>query len=121
MCRHAGAGGSGVTHRVSKLNGVIELNLKAFERYLKDHPEENVKIYGFSPKQLFFFNYANIWKAKSTNEEVNKRLIIDPHSPPEFRVNGVLRNIDDFYNEFSIKKTNGLFLEPELRVKIFSD
>lgn len=101
--------------------GGVYISLKAFERYLKDHPEENVKIYGFSPKQLFFFNYANIWKAKSTNEEVNKRLIIDPHSPPEFRVNGVLRNIDDFYNEFSIKKTNGLFLEPELRVKIFSD
>jgi hypothetical protein len=32
MCRHAGAGGSGVTHRVNKLNGVHELNVKEFER-----------------------------------------------------------------------------------------
>ena len=69
----------------------------------------------------FFFNYANIWKSKSTQEDVNKRLIIDPHSPPEYRVNGVLRNIDDFYDEFNVKKTNSLYLEPKFRVKIFSD
>jgi putative endopeptidase len=101
--------------------GGVYISLKAFEKYLKDYSNENVKLYGFSPKQLFFINYANIWKSKSTQEDINKRLIIDPHSPPEFRVNGVLRNIDDFYDEFNVKKTNSLYLKPEFRVKIFSD
>jgi endothelin-converting enzyme/putative endopeptidase len=100
--------------------GGVYISLKAFERYLTDHPKENVRIYGFTPKQLFFINYANIWKSKSTLEEINKRLITDPHSPPEFRVNGVLKNIDEFYDEFNIKENDGLYLKPQSRIIIFS-
>jgi len=101
--------------------GGVYISLKAFERYLKDHPEDNIKINNFTPKQLFFINYANIWKSKSTDEEIKRKLIVDPHSPPIFRVNGVLRNIDDFYDAFNIKKTDSLYLNNNLRVKIFSD
>ena len=101
--------------------GGVYISLKAFEKYLKDHPKENIKINGYTSKQLFFINYANIWKSKSTDEDVHNKLVIDPHSPPMFRVNGVVRNIDDFYVEFNIKKTNSLYLEPEFRAKIFSD
>ena len=101
--------------------GGVYISLKAFERYLKDHPKDNVKINNFTPKQLFFINYANIWKSKSTDEEIKRKLIVDPHSPPIFRVNGVLRNIDDFYKEFEIKETDTLYLKYNLRVKIFSD
>jgi len=101
--------------------GGVYISLKAFERYLRDYPEENVKINNFTPKQLFFINYANIWKSKSTDEEIHRKLVIDPHSPPIFRVNGVIRNIDDFYDAFNIKKTDSLYLNYNLRVKIFSD
>ncbi len=100
--------------------GGVYISLKAFENYLKDHPEENVKKYGFTQKQLFFINYANIWKSKSRKEDTLQRLIMDPHSPPMFRVNGVLRNIDDFYAEFNIETTNSMYLKPELRAKIWS-
>jgi len=101
--------------------GGVYISLKAFEKYLKDHPEDDVKINNFTPKQLFFINYANIWKSKSTDEEIQRKLITDPHSPPIFRVNGVLRNIDDFYKEFNIKNTDQLYLNYNLRVKIYSD
>jgi putative endopeptidase len=114
--------------------GGVYISLKAFERYLKDYPvrlkqslshkakpEDNVKINNFTPKQLFFINYGNIWKSKTTDEEIKRKLIVDPHSPPNFRVNGVLPHIDDFYDEFKIKKTDSLYIKYNLRVKIFSD
>jgi len=87
----------------------------------KAKPEDNVKINNFTPKQLFFINYGNIWKSKTTDEEIKRKLIVDPHSPPNFRVNGVLPHIDDFYDEFKIKKTDSLYIKYNLRVKIFSD
>ena len=99
--------------------GGVYISLKAFEKYLKDYPEENIKYQGFTQKQLFFINYANIWKSKSTKEDIHKKLVIDPHSPPIFRVNGVLRNIDDWYDEFNINKFNKLYLKLEDRVKIW--
>ena len=40
-------------------------------------------------------NYANIWKNKSRDENTNLMLVVDPHSPPIFRVNGALKNIDE--------------------------
>ncbi|AGR40949.1 M13 family metallopeptidase [Spiroplasma taiwanense] len=69
--------------------------------------------------KLFFENYAIIWKRKSTDELKNTRLLIDPHSPEEFRCNGVLINIDEFHETFETKKGDGMFLEKENRIKIW--
>ena len=66
-----------------------------------------------------FINYAELWKNKARKEDTIKRLTIDPHSPPEFRVNGVLRNIDEFYRIFNIKPSDKLYLSPELRARIW--
>ena len=46
-------------------------------------------------------------------------LAIDPHSPEEFRVNGVVRNIDEFYTAFDVQPENALYLAPEERVRIW--
>ncbi len=100
--------------------GGLFISLKAFENYLKDYPNLNVKKYGFTPKQLFFINYANIWKSKARKEEILQRLMTDPHSPPMFRVNGVLRNIDDFYDEFKVTSSNQMYLKPEERARIWN-
>jgi putative endopeptidase len=47
-------------------------------------------------------------------------LAIDPHSPPEFRCNGVLRNIDAFYDAFGVAEGDELFLAPQRRVRIWN-
>ncbi len=98
--------------------GGVYISLKAFEKYLQANP--NVKKYNFTPKQLFFINYANIWKSKARKEEILLRLTTDPHSPPMFRVNGVLRNIDEFYEEFKVNSSNKMFLKPEERARIWN-
>ena len=44
---------------------------------------------------------------------------VDPHSPDEFRVNGVVRNIDEFYEAFDVSEGDALYLAPEERVRIW--
>ncbi len=42
-----------------------------------------------------------------------------PHSPPEFRCNGVIRNIDAFYDAFGVDEGDRLYLDPSERVRIW--
>jgi|SaaInlStandDraft_7_1057024.scaffolds.fasta_scaffold00660_9 putative endopeptidase len=53
--------------------------------------------------QEFFYNYARVWRINAREEELKRRLQTDPHSPGEWRVNGILTNIDEFYSVFEIK------------------
>ena len=59
--------------------------------------------------------------APSTRDaEAIRRLAIDPHSPPEFRCNGVVRNLDAFHDAFGVTESDALYLEPEARVRIWN-
>ena len=42
-----------------------------------------------------------------------------PHSPPEYRTNGVVRNIDAWYEAFDVKEGDAMYLPPEKRVRIW--
>jgi len=72
-----------------------------------------------TPDQRFFLSWAQAWQAKARPAEVVRRLTIDPHSPPEFRCNQVVRNIDAFYEAFGATKDDALWLDPEERVSIW--
>ena len=43
----------------------------------------------------------------------------DPHSPPEFRVIGPVRNIDEWYAAFDVQPGTKYYLAPEDRVRIW--
>ena len=59
---------------------------------------------GLTGVQRVFFGWAQVWRTKSRDAEAIRRLAIDPHSPPEFRCNGVVRNIDAFYDAFERRR-----------------
>jgi predicted metalloendopeptidase len=61
-----------------------------------------------------------VWRTKYRPAEAVRRLAVDPHSPPEFRCNGVIRNIDDFYDAFGVTEDDALYLDPHRRVRIWS-
>ena len=50
---------------------------------------------------------------------MRKLVVSNPHSPPRFRVNGVVRNIDAWYAAFDVKPTDRLYLSPAERVRIW--
>ncbi|TPG72143.1 M13 family metallopeptidase [Hymenobacter nivis] len=61
------------------------------------------KIDGFTPEQRFFLGWAQIWRANSRPEYVRQQVQTDPHSPEQFRTNGPLMNMPEFYEAFGCK------------------
>jgi putative endopeptidase len=74
---------------------------------------------GFTGEQRFFLGYAQIWRALQREDAMRQQLLTDPHSPGEFRVNGVLRNVDAFYQAFNVKEGDKMYVPPAQRVKIW--
>jgi putative endopeptidase len=74
---------------------------------------------GMSGAERFFLSWAQAWQLKARDEEVVRLISIDPHSPNEFRCNQIVRNIDEFYETFSVGDTDALWLDPKDRVTIW--
>ena len=74
---------------------------------------------GLTGIQRVFFGWAQVWRTKARDAEALRRLAVDPHSPPEFRCNGVIRNLDTFHDAFDVQPGDALYLDPEKRVKIW--
>jgi endothelin-converting enzyme/putative endopeptidase len=92
----------------------------AYEAYhLSLEGKEPPVIDGLTGDQRFFLGWSQIWRRLYREPELLKRLITDPHSPSEYRVNGVVRNMDPWYDAFNVKETDPLYLKPEERVRIW--
>ena len=98
--------------------GGLSIALLAYRLSLKG--KEAPLIDGLTGEQRVFFGWAQVWRTKSRDAEAIRRLAIDPHSPPEFRCNGVIRNIDSFYEAFEVGESDELYLEPQRRVRIWN-
>ena len=81
--------------------------------------QEAPVIDGFTGDQRFFIGFAQIWRSKQRDEVTRQYMLVDPHSPPQFRAFGVLRNFDAFYSAFNVKAGDGMYLPPDQRVKIW--
>jgi len=74
---------------------------------------------GIPATQRFFLAYARAWQTKRRDEAVRQQVATDPHSPEEFRVNQVLRNVDAYYEAFEVTPEDAAWLDPEQRVTIW--
>ncbi|WP_270201940.1 M13 family metallopeptidase [Bifidobacterium pseudocatenulatum] len=90
-------------------------SMESIEASLSEAPE----IDGFTGLQRFFLSYASIWRTKNRDELAEQYLQIDPHSPAECRTNGIARNVDLFYKAFDVKPEDGMWLDPDQRVRIW--
>ena len=98
--------------------GGLSIALLAYELSLGG--AEAPVIDGLTGIQRVYFGWAQVWRTKSRDAEAIRRLAVDPHSPPEFRCNGVIRNIDSFYEAFDVNTSDELYLEPAERVRIWN-
>lgn len=71
---------------------------------------------GFTGPQRFFMGWAQVWRGKIREDALRQRLLTDPHSPSQYRVNGPLRNVPPFYEAFGVKPGDPLYLQPSDRV-----
>ncbi|ATL71340.1 M13 family metallopeptidase [Nocardia terpenica] len=97
--------------------GGLSIALEAY-RISLDGAEPPV-LDGLTGLQRVFFGWAQVWRTKARNEEAIRRLAVDPHSPPEFRCNGVVRNLDTFHEAFDVRPGDALYLDPAERVRIW--
>jgi putative endopeptidase len=98
--------------------GGLSIALLAYQLSLNGRPAPVID--GLTGVQRVFFGWAHVWRTKSRDAEAIRRLAVDPHSPPEFRCNGVIRNVDAFYDAFGVAEGDASFLDPQSRVRIWN-
>lgn len=81
--------------------------------------EEAPVLNGLTGDQRFFMSWAQQWRNKYREEALRQQLIRGPHSPPYYRVNGIVRNFDEWYEAFDVGPDHALYLPPEERIRIW--
>ncbi|MCX7091451.1 MAG: M13 family metallopeptidase [Legionellales bacterium] len=88
-----------VGEATADLGGLI-LAYRAFHAAEAYHHQPTIQ--GFTPDQQFFLSFAHIWTNNIRPEYAHNLILIDPHPPAMYRVNGTLANSADFKRVFSI-------------------
>jgi putative endopeptidase len=101
---------------IADLGGII----MAYEAFRKtDQYKNNTIIAGLNPAQRLFLGYALEWMMNQRPETVASQVKSNEHSPAKFRVNGPLSNMPEFYEAFSVKQGDSLWVPDNMRVKIW--
>jgi putative endopeptidase len=97
--------------------GGLSIAMKAYKASLEGKPAPVMD--GFTGEQRVLIGWAQAWLNKANDQSLRNQVGTDPHSPATFRVNGVVRNIPEFYEAFKVKPGDSLYLAPKDRVKIW--
>lgn len=84
-----------------------------------DVNSDAAKIEGFTPEQVFYMNYANLWAQNIRDEEIRSLTVGDVHSLGNLRVNVSLRNLEPFFRAFGIKDGDKMWRPESERVIIW--
>ncbi|WP_228894745.1 M13 family metallopeptidase [Pseudoduganella aquatica] len=95
-------------------NAGLVMATRAYRIYMKGQPGPVID--GYTAEQRLFMGMAQARRGKSREANAIAQVKSDPHSPPEFRVNGSVKNHPDFYRVFDVKEGDKMYLPPEQRV-----
>jgi len=97
--------------------GGLTLALDAYHASLHGQPAPVLN--GLTGDQRVFLGWAQAWRGKLRDDAIRRQVASDPHSHRKFRVNGVVRNIDAWYDTFSVTPEQKLYVAPDQRVHIW--
>jgi putative endopeptidase len=109
-------GATSLGENIGDLGG-LNMAYEAYHNSLQGKPAPVLE--GLTGDQRFFLSWAQVWRSKIRDEALRAQVLSDPHAPPYFRVNGAVRNMDEWYEAFDVKPGDKLYLPPEQRVKIW--
>ena len=101
---------------IADLGGVV-MGYEAFKKTAQY--KNNQKISNLSPDQRFFLAYGYAWMVNTKDEALASQIMTDVHAPAQFRINGPLSNIPEFYKTFNVKPGNKMYQPDSLRVVIW--
>ena len=107
-------GNKTINENLADLGGV-SIALEALKIELEGESEK-IRI---NELQQFFISYAISWRTKEDKKKSLYSLIVDPHSPAEFRVNNIISHFNEFYEAFNISVSNKMYIPPEKRISVF--
>jgi putative endopeptidase len=97
--------------------GGVTLALDAYRASLKGQPAPVLE--GWTGDQRVFLGWAQAWRGKAKDDFIRRQVVSDPHSPRKYRVNGIVRNVDAWYDAFQVSPADSLYLAPKERVRIW--
>ena len=97
--------------------GGLNVALEAYRISLGGKPAPEID--GFTGIQRFYLGFGQIWRRLTRDEALRNQIVADSHSPAEFRANGTVRNMDEWYEAFGVKEGAKLYLPPDQRVRIW--
>ncbi|MFT3728763.1 MAG: M13 family metallopeptidase [Terricaulis sp.] len=97
--------------------GGLQVAYEAYKLSLKGQPAPVID--GMTADQRFFIGYGQSWMTKQRDEQLRNQLLSNEHAPAKYRVNGVVRNLDNWYSAFNVQPGDPLYLAPADRVLIW--
>ena len=101
---------------IADLGGIL-LGIEAFKK--TEQYKKGKTIEGLTPMQRYFLGYALGWLGHTSDAALRSQLLRDVHSPAQYRVNGPLVDVDEFYSTFNVKPNSPMYRADSLRVRIW--
>ncbi|TDW52479.1 putative endopeptidase [Flavobacterium sp. 270] len=101
---------------IADLGGVV-VGYEAFKKTKQF--KNNEKISGLTPDQRYFLAYAYSWMINRRDESKITQITTDVHAPEQFRINGPLANVPEFYKAFNVKEGDKMYQKENERVVIW--
>jgi putative endopeptidase len=109
-------GGLGIGENIGDHCGVVVGNV-AYKLSLNGRPAPVLE--GTTGDQRFYLAWSQVWRGLYRDEAMRNQVQTGPHSPPEFRVNGTVQNVDSWYAAFNVRPGDKLYVAPNKRVRIW--
>lgn len=104
---------------LSDLVGVT-VALDAYRLYAAAHGIDTKAVRdGYTGEQRFFLSWAQLWRTLETENSLRADIDQGYHSPSKYRVNGVVRNLQAWYDAFDVDSRAKLFVAPGKRASIW--
>ena len=97
--------------------GGLTIALKAYTMSLGGKPAPVID--GYTGEQRVFLGWAQVWLQKMREESRRQMIAVDPHSPPEFRVNQIVKNLNEFHDAFATSPADAMFIPATERIRIW--
>jgi len=98
-------------------HGGLQVAWYAYKNATRNHPLKTID--GLTADQRFFIAYASVWAENIVEAEIRSRIKTDPHSLGRWRVNGALPHINAWYDAFSVKQGDKMFIPKSERLQLW--